>query len=237
MGDFSLLIIEMDIYQIADKVSTYHGDAIEWLNNQIDNSLSTVITGLPDLSEITDYVSDMEGYKSFLNHIVTLIGNKVRDDQYIIFIQTDRRHNGVWIDKSFEIMKTMESIGIPLRFHKIVCSSKTLDLYRVCYSHILCFSKTRKYSIPFRDIIPASYKTWANAVSITVLVELGKFLNKQGVTHIIDPFAGYGTIGLVMRFLNIHSWNIELDIDTYERMEQNITDYKFNKYLLELIKI
>jgi adenine-specific DNA methylase len=215
----------------------YNGDSIEWLQNQPDNSLSTVITGIPDLSEITNYLPDsIEAYKNFLCEIVSLLANKVKASEYIIFIQTDRRNNGEWIDKSFEITKTMEKCGVALRFHKIVCSSKIIDLYRVGYSHMLCFSKLSKYSKPFRDVIPPSQKLWANATPINPLIEIAQFLKSKNVNHVIDPFAGFGTVGLIMNLFGISSWNIELNPTIYTIMWENRSNYKFQMELVQLIK-
>lgn len=211
----------------------FHGDSIEWLKEQPDASLDTVITGIPDLSEITDYTPDnMENYRGFVAEVVQLLAAKVRPDQFIIFIQTDRRRDGVWIDKAFEIQTVMKSQGVPLRFHKIIINKKGIDLYRVGFSHVLAFSRSARYSKRMPDIFEAGFRLWANATPLTPVVALMELMQRQGVRRIIDPFAGLGTVGLVANIYGIRSWNIELDPGHYKEMKRNYKSPKFQKALI-----
>lgn len=208
-------------------------DSIEWLKTQRDNSLSTIITSIPELSEVTDYIDDTpEDYKTFLHEIVLLLAQKVRDDEFIIFIQTDRRKNGIWIDKAFEIQSIMKSCNIPLRFHKVTINKEGIDLYRVGYSHILGFSKIRTYNKRFPDVFRSGLRLWPNATPLVPLISIMEFLQKCKINHIIDPFAGYGTIGLVANIYGIHSWNIEINISYYKQMKQYYKDKLFQRRLI-----
>ena len=114
-------------------------DALTWLRRQKDGSLPNIVTGLPDPDETG--LSD-DQYLKFFEQAVILILTKVRADGYCLFMNTDRKWNKSWLDKSHLIQSVADQVGVPLRWHKIVLLREvdSTHIQRPTYQHYLCFS-------------------------------------------------------------------------------------------------
>src|SRR5271154_3072144 len=114
-------------------------DALKWLKKQPDHSLGNIVTGLPDMEE-TKY--GMIEYLEFFREACKLIFKKVKQDGYCLFMQTDRKIAGVWLDKAFIIQQMASQTNISLKWHKIILLRPigSTHIQRPCYSHYLCFS-------------------------------------------------------------------------------------------------
>ena len=79
---------------------------------------------------------------------------------YAIFIQTDRKFEGEWIDKSFILSNIAFKHGFKLVWHKIVLHREVgrIDLHRPCYAHMLCYTRTGKPGAAFNDVIPLTHQ-------------------------------------------------------------------------------
>ena len=119
----------------------YCKDSLKWLSQQPNGSLNNVVTGIPDLNEVN---LSLDEYLDFFQKTAQLIFEKVTGDGYCIFVQTDRRIDGQWIDKSYLLTNVAYHHHLKLIWHKIVCQrdiGKT-DLYHPTYSHVLCYTQT-----------------------------------------------------------------------------------------------
>ena len=197
-------------------------DSLVWLATQ--KSLSNVITGIPDLDE-TPF--SLEEYLVFFKKIVALIFKKLDKDGYAIFVQTDRKYNKTWLDKSAIITEISKKCGLKVIWHKIVLNRMPgkIDLYRPTYSHMLCYSYNGTTGAAFCDVLPISRRLYKNGTPLlpaTLSVEFVKRYNPN--TAIIDPFVGRGTITAVAVHYGIDSIGIDIDPTQIEHAEKLIYD-------------
>lgn len=206
------------------KIKILHTDAIEFLKSHDNKSLPTIITGIPDMDEVE---MDENKYTLWLENVCQLIYNKIRNNEYCIFIQTDRKVNGQWIDKSYHLQSIGAKCNMKLLWHKIVLYRpvNSIHLQRPTYGHILCFCHQSSSNGPgkqFPDVIEGGKKLYKNGTSIEPLHYIMKFCNEKKIKCIIDPFAGYGTISLIAKKYNISSLAIDIDKECIEKMNENL---------------
>lgn len=203
------------------KTKILHTDSIKYLQNKDNHSLPSIITGIPDMDEVN---MNEDKYIDWLQKVSDIIFKKVKKDEYCIFIQTDRKVNGQWIDKSYYINKIAKENGIKLLWHKIVIYRpvNSIHLQRPTYGHMLCFSYENGPGKQFPDVIEGGKKLYKNGTSIEPLHYIMKLCNEKGIKVIIDPFAGYGTISYIAKQYNISSLAIDIDKDCIQKMEDNL---------------
>jgi hypothetical protein len=66
-----------------------------------------------------------------------------------VFIQTDVRHGGVWVDKAYLLQQAAEEGGHSLLWHKLACRVPPGALVtgvRAGYHHLLCFARGTQHS-------------------------------------------------------------------------------------------
>ena len=110
-------------------------DALNWLRNQ--SSLPNIVTGVCDLDEMPEG-TDMNKYLNFYTNILEEIFSKLQDNCYAIFIQTDRKYQKSWIDKSYITTNIAQKHRLKVVWHKIVLHrgvDKT-DLHRPTYPEL-----------------------------------------------------------------------------------------------------
>ena len=200
-------------------------DSLKWLQKQPDQSVRNFVTGIPDMNELGCLT--IEEYLTFFNKVSQLIFEKVKENGYCIFIQTDRRVAGQWIDKSFLLTKKAYENGFKLVWHKIVCQREVgrTDLYRPAYSHCLCYTKTGKPGSAFADVLPVGAKLYDNGTPVTASDAVIQFIRKQirepakptqrphseGPPDVVDVFVGKGTIGVSVLNAGLSFLGIDID--------------------------
>ena len=194
-------------------------DSLKWLEEKEDNSLGSFLTGIPDMNEVQ---MELDDYIKFLRKCATLIFQKMSKKGYAIFIQTDRKTDGIWVDKSFHLSHIAYELGINLMWHKIVLQREVskIHLQRPTFSHMLCYSYTTNPSKCFADVLPIGKKEYENSTPSTASDASIEFLLNMNYTKwnslIIDPFVGRGTIPLSLIKLNKDKKDIKfigIDID------------------------
>lgn len=186
-------------------------DALNWLKKQKNNTVGNFLTGICDLDEMGGI--SMEKYLNFLNKVVNLIFEKLHDDGYAIFIQTDRKYNRSWIDKSYLISKIAHTHGLKMIWHKIVLhrSVNATDTYRPTYAHMLCYSKNGTTGSATPDVIDVSKKLYKNGTPIVAGYKAVEFINQYSKNKlIVDPFVGRGVITGLARLFGIPSIGIDI---------------------------
>jgi hypothetical protein len=189
-------------------------DAFHWLKSKRDNSLDTVVTGIPDLDELENLNSTKitkEGYINFFKDAVELVLRKVRSSEYAILMQTDRKWQGEWIDKSFLANLVAQKMGMKLLWHKVIQNREGVYLQRPTYTHLMAFSKDGTPGEAFPDIISCGQHLYKNGTSPNATCHVMNFLNKKGITNIIDPFVGRGTIPFIAKLFKIDCLGIDID--------------------------
>lgn len=202
-------------YFRSGKTTFVHGDSIKMLKTDkhlefMDgDKISCIVTGIPDADEIS---LEEKNYIVWLEKVVRLLFEKTKEDGYVIFMQTDRKVNKRWMDKSYHIQKVAYEKKWNLMWHKIMLyrEPERSHLQRPTYGHILCFSKVGMPGKCFPDVIYGKERLYKNGTPIRPLFYVMNFLNEQNVTSIFDPFAGHFTIGRVASLFDISSVNVEL---------------------------
>ena len=199
-------------------------DSLVWLENHNDGSLGSFITGLPDMDEVN---LNIEEYCIFFKKCAKLIFNKMSKNGYSIFIQTDRKINGSWFDKSYHLTNTAYECGLKLMWHKIVLQRPVghNHLQRPTYSHMLCYSYLSKPSVCFPDVIDIGKKEYKNSTPFTGSEECANFIMKayKEDRPIIDPFNGQGTIGLSVLKRGMNFIGIDIDPEQCKKCEEYLS--------------
>jgi hypothetical protein len=185
-------------------------DSLEYLKKV--SSLPNVVTGICDQNE-TDM--SMPQYLQFFKDIASLIFTKLDKSGYAIFIQTDRKHDREWMDKSYMLTELAYSHGLKMVWHKIVLHRPlgSTNLYRPCYAHMLCYTYTGKPGAAFSDVLPVSEKLYENGTPLGAAEAAVKFIkdNNKKSTLIVDPFVGRGTVVAIANRFGLDAIGIDID--------------------------
>lgn len=204
-------------------------DAFDWLKKQSNQSLDTVVTGIPDLDELENLQSKnitKEQYVHFFKDAVDLVFKKVRPEEYAILMQTDRKWQGEWIDKSFLANQVAQQNGMKLLWHKVIQNRDGVYLQRPTYTHLMAFSKLGTPGEAFPDVISCGQHLYKNGTSPNATCYVMNFLNKKGVTNIVDPFVGRGTIPFIAKLFKIDCLGIDIDPEQCEYARKLINNKK-----------
>ena len=204
-------------------------DSISYLNDRQDNVIDNFITGLPDMNEVS---MDIDAYIKFFRETAYLIFKKLSRTGYAIFIQTDRKINGEWFDKSYHLTDMAYKAGCKLRWHKIILQREVgkIHLQRPTYSHVLCYSYTSKPGKAFEDVIPIGSKIYDNATPLNVAEKSVDFIlgNKFPGKIVVDPFVGRGTVGIVCMKKGIQFLGIDIDKDQCAETEKALAAVQYS---------
>lgn len=177
----------------------YCEDALVWLKNHTPEKGESFLASLPDISEFPKY--SLQEWKDWFTSTAALILEKTHEDGVTLFYQSDIKFEGMWVDKSFLIMKAAEQMNSELLFHKIICRTKPgiITFGRPAYSHLIAFSK--KHRLPnsvggMADVVPdIGDKTWQRGMGLSACLGVAEFLAKETTTKtLINPFCGEGSM-------------------------------------------
>jgi len=194
-----------------------HDDALRWLRNR-KTPIPNIVTGICDMDEID---MTMDKYLEFFKTTASLIFTKMSKKGYAIFIQTDRKYNREWFDKSYMLTSIAIQHGFKTVWHKIVLHRDVdaTDLHRPTYAHMLCYSKEGSTGIATPDVVPVSKKLYKNATPMEAAYRAIEFIAKTNKTDttIIDPFVGQGTIPAIANSLGLDAVGIDIDIEQVKK--------------------
>ena len=211
-------------------------DAFDWLKKQSNHSLDTVVTGIPDLDELENLQSKnitKEQYIHFFKDAVDLVFKKVRPDEYAILMQTDRKWKGEWIDKSFLANTVAQEHGMKLLWHKVIQNREGVYLQRPTYTHLMAFSKLGTPGEAFPDIVSCGQHLYKNGTSPNATCYVMNFLNKKGITNIVDPFVGRGTIPFIAKLFKIDCLGVDIDPEQCEYARNLINNKKMINIMMQ----
>ncbi len=190
------------------------GDGVKWMTETVFESPWSVVTSLPDTSEMA--ALSFDAWKEWFVSASQLICEKLSPQAVAIFFQTDIKRDGRWIDKSFLVQKGAERASSHCLFHKIVCRAApgNVTFGRPAYAHLLAFSKSLQVelSVASADVLPQlGEMTWARAMGVSACEAACIFLKKQtSTTTVVDPFCGYGTALAVAEHHGFDTIGVEL---------------------------
>lgn len=199
----------------------HEADAIAWLEQNELARDAAIVTSLPNVDEFSH--RDLERWRAWFVDAATLVLRKTPDTTAAVFFQTDIKHDGVWIDKSFLVQQAAAAAGVPLVWHKVALRAPigTQTNARPGYAHLLCFSKTVRSdednATP--DILPAIGKMdWTRAMGHGVAQTAIEWLRDHAAANsIVAPFCGTGTALRIANQLGLDAIGIERNPGRAER--------------------
>ena len=193
-----------------------HADALEWLRANAPLAGASVITSLPDVSEVPTLGA--EGWRRWFVDAAAAVMRAVGDDGVAIFYQSDVRREGLWIDKGAFVTRAAEDAGMRPLFHKIVCRKPpgTITLGRASYSHLLGFARSLRPVLrtTTADVLPdAGFMVGPKAMGVAACMDAVRFVIDQTRTRtIVDPFCGFGTVLAVANALGLDAIGVDLSV-------------------------
>src|SRR3990167_2420451 len=206
-------------------------DSAIFLKNNV-GKLDCIVTSSPDMSELPNIGNVIE-YKNQFMYWAKLCLKATKPSGYTIFCQTDRRHNGILICKHFLICKAaydlLPTYGYNLLWHKLVLNQEvgTVCMFRPIFSNILCFSQDSKCGKICTDAIYGGKKLFKDVgMGVDISDFLIKWVKDQGITKVVDPFCGRGTLLLSCIKHGLNFTGIEINKDIYKQCKDNVAAYE-----------
>jgi hypothetical protein len=191
--------------------TVHHADALDWLRVNTPLVNASIITSLPDLSELPSLT--LSEWERWFEDAAILTMGAVPEEGVAIFFQSDIRADGRWIDKGALVARAAERAGVALLFHKIVCRKPagTVTYGRASYSHLLGFSaKCRGQTTA--DVLPdAGFVPGKKSMGVSACLDACRFVQRETTSRIIvDPFCGFGTVLAVANLLGFDAVGVDL---------------------------
>ena len=189
-------------------------EALAWLAENPAPPGASVITSLPDASELPEL--GFFGWKSWFEAAARAVLRWLPAPGLALFFQSDIRHAGTWVDKSYLVQRAAEHEGRVLLWHKIVCRRPpgTIGHGRATYSHLLCFAHEPRPSITHPGIevlADAGHMPWSKAMGVEACRLACRFLREESDTRVVvDPFCGHGTALAVANHFGFDTLGLEL---------------------------
>jgi hypothetical protein len=189
-------------------------DALPWLEAQPILQGCSLITSLPDVSEVA---MPLPEWKRWFIAAAGRVFARVPDDGVAIFYQTDIKPSGVWIDKAHLVQRAADDAQVPLIFHKVVCRKPpgSITFGRPSYAHLLCFSRglTLDYARSTADVIvDGGESTWSRGMGVESCRIACRYVRTSTPTRtVVDPFCGQGMVLAVANALGLDAVGVELN--------------------------
>jgi hypothetical protein len=201
--------------------TVHQGDALAWLNEQGPLAGCSVVTSLPDISELPALAP--EAWQRWFEDAATLVMSRVPDEGVAVFFQSDIKRAGLWVDKGALVARAAERAGTQLLFHKIVCRKPagTTTFGRASYSHLLAFSRAvrPKPERATADVLPdTGFQPGTKAMGVAACVDACRLIKTETSTRtVVDPFCGYGTALAVANAMGLDAVGVDLSARMCQR--------------------
>lgn len=190
------------------------GDGLAWMLEHPASPDSSVITSLPDLSELSQL--GFEGWRAWFIASARAVLRWLPEQGLALFYQSDILHEGRWIDKAHLVLSAADEEQAALVWHKIVCRKPpgTGHWGRASYSHLLCLTRgaipaTRE---PSPDVLPSAGKqAWTRGMGLAACELACQYVRAHSATRVIvDPFCGRGSVLAVASRMGFEVVGVEL---------------------------
>jgi len=197
----------------------FQGDALEWLTARVELSDASVITSMPDMSELPSLPHS--AWADWFVAAAELVVSRVPIGGLAIFYQTDVKAQGRWIDKAQLVARGAERAGATLVFHKIVLRAEAGAVTRglPAYSHLVAWApggalQGARLALgdATADVLPsAGATTWTRGMGVQACrAACHAVLNYTETRTVVDPFCGHGTVLAVANSLGLAAIGVEL---------------------------
>jgi hypothetical protein len=194
--------------------TVHHGDALAWLRASAPLHGASVVTSLPDVSELPTL--GICAWRTWFEEAALLTMSSVPDEGAALFFQSDIKRDGLWVDKGAIVARAAERAGMGLLFHKIVCRKPpgTITFGRAGYSHLLGYARALRPDLAraTTDVIAdAGWKPGTKAMGVGACLVACRFVREETRTRtIVDPFCGFGTVLAVANALGMDAVGVDL---------------------------
>ena len=93
----------------------HNADALVWLRANTPLAGASVVTSLPDVSELGGL--DLAGWQAWFQDAAFQTLSAVPDEGVAIFFQSDIRHEGLWIDTGALVQQAAARARMPMLIH------------------------------------------------------------------------------------------------------------------------
>jgi hypothetical protein len=192
----------------------HHGDALAWLRANAPLVGASVVTSLPDVSELP--ALGVTGWQRWFEEAAALTLGSVPAEGVAIFFQSDIKREGLWFDKGAMVARAAERLNMGLLFHKIVCRKPpgTVTYGRAGYAHLLGFAATLRPSLRRATadvLVDAGFMPGSKAMGVKACLEACRFVLAETTTRtIVDPFCGWGTALAVANAVGLDAVGVDL---------------------------
>ena len=190
-------------------------EALAWLEAHPADPGTSVVTSLPDVSEMPERSYD--DWRTWFVGAARRVIRWVPPSGATIFFQSDVRHQGTWVDKSYLVQRAAEEEKATLLWHTIVCRKPpgTVTYGRATYSHMLCVSRGPRAAIRrgFPDVLAdAGFMPSTKSMGAAACVAACRYLLDETETRtVVDPFCGNGTVLAVANALGMDALGVDLN--------------------------
>ncbi len=205
----------------APRREVYVEDALGWLRARGVLEGTSVITSLPDVSELPD--TQRAGWRDWFVEAAALCALAVPDDGLVIYYQTDTKLDGAWVDKGALVGEGAARAGLRCVFHRIVLRAPagTVTNNRAGYSHMLGFSRAGRVDprLARADVLAqAGATTWTRGMGAQACRAACEAVRAYTPSRtVLDPFCGHGTVLAVANALGFDAVGVELGMKRAKR--------------------
>lgn len=192
----------------------FQADALAWMDATPASEDASVITSLPDVSELP---LSFDAWRAWFVGAARRVLAWIPRDGVAIFYQSDIRHHGAWIDKGHLVHLAADDAGMPLLWHHVVCRKPpgTVALGRPSYSHMMCFARPGSAASMHPhgpDVLPdAGAMPWSRAMGVSACRAACTYLLRATRTRVVvDPFCGNGTALAVANAMGLDAIGVDL---------------------------
>lgn len=188
-------------------------DALAWMSDNAAEADASVVTSLPDVSELP---LDFASWRAWFVAAAARVIRWTPPAGVAIFYQSDVRHLGAWVDKGYLVMRAAEDEGATLLWHKVVCRQPpgTIALGRPSWSHMICVARAPRGPMrrPGPDVLAdAGFAPWSRAMGVEACRVACRFLRDETTTRtVVDPFCGRGTVLAVANAMGLDALGVDI---------------------------
>ena len=193
--------------------TVHHGEALAWLAAHGVLEGCSVITSLPDVSEVQ---LPLPEWKRWFREAAARVMASTPPDGVALFFQTDIKVDGAWVDKGYLVSRAAEDAGMETLFHRVVCRAPpgAVTHGRPGWSHLLAFSRGVRLDLSrsLPDVLPdAGATTWTRGMGRRACELACRFVLTHTATRtVVDPFCGHGTVLAVANNMGLTAVGVEL---------------------------
>jgi hypothetical protein len=192
----------------------FQADALAWLPSHAPLSGCSVVTSLPDASELPGLT--FAAWQDWFVAAAALVLKAIPPEGMAIFFQSDVLHRGLWVDKGALVSEAAKLERADLLFHKIVCrkAAGAAAFGRATYAHLLGFGRgvSPSHRQPRVHVLPdGGFCPGAKSMGVLACRDACHEVVRTTATRtIVDPFCGFGTVLAVANLLGLHSVGVDL---------------------------